>query len=176
MRQWHFAEAPEGPREAEAFPVKGEITATAVAWLAARAVIGWDSIRGPRQQRKTPGQQIGAGRDAHELRNLEQEGGAASPPAPHQWGVEQREHHRKERIYWRGVASITAIAAIGACSSAWFAWHAVKVGREQVKISRDTEQRQLRAYLVTDKATVVLINRTLRSIVEIKKHRPDASL
>ena len=41
-----------------------------------------------------------------------------------------------------------SFAAVGAATaSAWFAWHAVKVGQEQIEISRDAEKRQLRAYV-----------------------------
>ena len=70
-----------------------------------------------------------------------------SPPQGAHWDPEERHHYSRERLYWMGVSVITLIAAIGASLSAWFAWGAVEASREQVKIARDAEVHQFRAYV-----------------------------
>jgi hypothetical protein len=66
----------------------------------------------------------------------------------------EREHWaREQRHNWRVIvfSAATATAAIVAAVIAWFAyseaWRQAAAAWEQVKISRDTEERQIRAYL-----------------------------
>lgn len=89
------------------------------------------------------------------------ERGPAQQTDDNGWHAEEREHKREERTYWRiqkVVSAITLIfsliAAGGAAAGAYIAFQAFREAKRQadaaesqITVAKDTEQRQLRAYL-----------------------------
>jgi hypothetical protein len=79
-------------------------------------------------------------------------------PCPQQgWHAEEKEHRRKERAFWRAYIALTIFVVGGAVASALFAYGAYSASKRQasaaetqVGVAKDTEQRQLRAYLYVD--------------------------
>lgn len=81
------------------------------------------------------------------------------------WHSDEREHHRIERGYWRLTTFLTFFAVAGAIAtviiSNWTLKEAHKATNEarrqadeaalQVKISKDTEERQLRSYMIAER-------------------------
>lgn len=70
------------------------------------------------------------------------------------WHAEERQHRLRERRFWNAYIALTAITVIGALLSALFAYRAFDAARRQanaaetqIEVARDTELRQLRAYL-----------------------------
>jgi len=84
---------------------------------------------------------------------------------PHEqehWNSEEREHHLNERLYWARSFRLTVATTVAAIAAAIFAgfalmasWGSLQESRrqataaeDQVAVAKDTEQRQLRAYLI----------------------------
>jgi len=63
------------------------------------------------------------------------------------WHADERQHRRHERYYWGTIIFLTVLAVAGAGASAIFAYRAADAALGQVGVAKDTEQRQLRAYL-----------------------------
>jgi hypothetical protein len=99
-------------------------------------------------------QNSGAMESARSQSEGQQPGETLMPSNEQGWHSEEKEHHKKERRYWVATTSLTLLAAGGAIAAALIAYWAYCEARrqanaawEQVGIFRDTEQRQLRAYL-----------------------------
>jgi hypothetical protein len=120
----------------------------------------------------------------------EQEGGDAGRTAgveaetcasPSGWHVEEREHRRQERRFWNAYISLTVLIAIGAFLSAFFAYRAydastravVEAKRQanaaetQIDVARDTEHRQLRAYLHISHGPITVSDNTASAEIRI---------
>ncbi|SFQ30365.1 hypothetical protein SAMN05216330_12433 [Bradyrhizobium sp. Ghvi] len=90
-----------------------------------------------------------------------EQGGDADSALPLGWHAEEREHRRQERRFWGAYIGLTILIVIGAFLSALFAYKAyvastqavaearrqANAGEAQIEVARDTEHRQLRAYL-----------------------------
>ena len=107
--------------------------------------------------------------------NNQHQGANHSEPSPteprsyeHGWQPKDEEHKRAERRYWRRSNAVSALTllitlvAVGAAgTSAWLAFNALQANwkqaesvEQQVGIMADQEQRQLRAYLTVDIASL----------------------
>jgi hypothetical protein len=97
------------------------------------------------------------------------------------WHAEEREHKRQERTYWRiqkVVSAITLIlsliAAGGAAAGAYIAFNAFKEARRQadaaetqIAVAKDTELRQLRAYLSVTGVVITDLEKGKRPVAQI---------
>jgi hypothetical protein len=87
----------------------------------------------------------------------EKAGTVMTPCPPQGWHAEEKDHRRKESNFWLAYIVLTILTVGGAGASAFFAYGAYKAsGRQvtaaetQIGVAKDTEQRQLRAYLYVD--------------------------
>jgi hypothetical protein len=76
----------------------------------------------------------------HQPSDNQEDSGASLQAYSHRWDSEQHQHYRHERRYWCIIVIVTSLAAVGAAASAIFTWGTLQT-------ARDTETRQLRAYL-----------------------------
>lgn len=86
--------------------------------------------------------------------------GEACPSAPG-WHADERKHRQQERKFWNAYIGLTILIVTGAFLSAFFAYKAyvastqavaeaqrqTNAAEAQIDVARDTEHRQLRAYL-----------------------------
>jgi hypothetical protein len=89
---------------------------------------------------------------ADDEQNGDKSSEGAAPPSG--WHAEERRHRRRERTFWNTYIFLTILTASGALLSALFAYRAFDAARRQaiaaetqIDVARDTEHRQLRAYL-----------------------------
>lgn len=97
------------------------------------------------------------------------------------WYAEEREHRRNERRFWNAYIGLTVPIVIGAVLSAFFAYRAydttlqalVEAKRQanaaeaQIDVARDTEHRQLRAYLHINHGPMTVSENTASAEVRI---------
>jgi hypothetical protein len=112
------------------------LLAASVALVAAFIVISFDILKRLNQYHKDTSPSHGD----HQPPDNQEESRPAMPADAHRWHPEQSQHHRQERRYWCVIIVVTTLAACGAIASALFTWGALQT-------ARDTETRQLRAYL-----------------------------
>jgi hypothetical protein len=97
------------------------------------------------------------------------------------WHAEEREHRRSERRFWSAYIGLTVPIVIGAVLSGFFAYRAyettlqalVEAKRQanaaeaQIDVARDTEHRQLRAYLHINHGPITVSENTASAEVRI---------
>jgi hypothetical protein len=114
-----------------------------------------------RNKENEPNQQGSTAGNAGVRTDIEKPIGATVRTEAPGWNVDEKDHRRCERQYWRRTMFLTALAAAGAIGSAFFAFGAWRAGQttanaaiesnrlalEANKLSDNTAKRQLRAYL-----------------------------
>jgi hypothetical protein len=107
------------------------------------------------------------------------EGDVDAPPSG--WHPEEREHRRSEGLFWNAYIGLTVPIVIGAVLSAFFAYRAydttlqalVEAKRQanaaeaQIDVARDTEHRQLRAYLHINHGPMTVSNNAASAEIRI---------
>jgi hypothetical protein len=100
------------------------------------------------------------------------EGGADNPPPG--WHADEREHRQRERGFWKAYIVLTALTLIGVFASALFAFGAYRAGKRQanaaetqIDVARDTEHRQLRAYLHINHGPMTVTTNTASAEIRI---------
>ena len=102
----------------------------------------------------------------------------ASPPG---WHADEREHRWRERKFWKAYIALTALTVIGAFVGAFFAYGAYVASKQavaeanrqanaaesQIDVARDTEHRQLRAYLHINHGPITVSDNTASAEVRI---------
>src|SRR5258708_2114989 len=102
----------------------------------------------------------------------------ASPPG---WHAEEREHRRQERRFRNAYICLSIFTVVGALLSAFFAYRAydastravVEAKRQanaaevQIDVARDTEHRQLRAYLHINHGPITVSDNTASAEIRI---------
>jgi hypothetical protein len=105
-------------------------------------------------------------------------GACASVPG---WHAEERDHRRRERKFWNAYIGLTIPIVVGALLSAFFAYRAydttvqalVEAKRQanaaeaQIDVARDTEHRQLRAYLHINHGPITVSENTASAEIRI---------
>jgi hypothetical protein len=101
-----------------------------------------------------------------------------SPPG---WHADEREHRRRERKFWKAYIALTALTVVGAFVGAFFAYGAyvaskqavaeakrqANVAESQIDVARDTEHRQLRAYLHINHGPITVSDNTASAEIRI---------
>ena len=101
--------------------------------------------------------------------------------SPSGWHAEEREHRRQERRFWNAYIGLSIFTVIGALLSAFFAYRAydastravVEAKRQanaaeaQIDVARDTEHRQLRAYLHINHGPITVSDNTASAEIRI---------
>jgi hypothetical protein len=97
------------------------------------------------------------------------------------WHAEEREHRRLERRFWNTYIGLSALTVIGALLSAFFAYRAydasiravaeakrqANAAETQIDVARDTEHRQLRAYLHISHGPITVSDNTANAEIRI---------
>jgi hypothetical protein len=90
------------------------------------------------------------------------------------WHPEEKDHRKTERRYWKATAALTLIAAVGAIVASVIAYRAYGEARRQadavegqMEVARDTERRQLRAYLYVRRYPIIADQKTAAAKIEI---------
>jgi hypothetical protein len=101
-----------------------------------------------------------------------------SPPG---WHADEREHRRRERKFWTAYIALTALTVVGAFVGAFFAYGAYVASKQavaeakrqanaaefQIDVARDTEHRQLRAYLHINHGPITVSDNTASAEIRI---------
>ena len=112
-----------------------------------------------------------SGMDAsNEQREDNTRGGASASG----WHADEREHRRREGTFWKAYITLTALTVIGAFVSAIFAYGAyvatkrqANAAEAQIDVARDTEHRQLRAYLHINHGPITVSENTASAEIRI---------
>jgi hypothetical protein len=95
----------------------------------------------------------------------------APPPG---WHADEREHRLRERKFWRAYIILTVFTVVGVFVSALFAYGAYVASKRQanaaeaqIDVARDTEHRQLRAYLHINHGPITVSENTASAEIRI---------
>jgi hypothetical protein len=90
------------------------------------------------------------------------------------WHADEREHRRREGTFWKAYIVLTALTVIGVFVSAIFAYGAyvatkrqANAAETQIDVARDTEHRQLRAYLHINHGPITVSENTASAEIRI---------
>jgi len=121
------------------------------------------------------------GNDEQSSSDADGEPGAEAGTSLPGWHAEEREHRRQERWFWKAYIGLTVPIVIGAVLSAFFAYGAynastravdeakrqANAAEAQIDVARDTEHRQLRAYLHISHGPMIVSDNTASAEIRI---------